>query len=119
MSARELAAAAIQTAGDAFTRYYAAVGSHDTGLHGGTVRFTRNGELLTLHGDELIPGVAVGGTVALTPARNPLAAFGVLAHLTTGGGRFVARWTISGSNAVATITGTVGGQAVAGSTPAP
>ena len=68
--ALKLAAAAIQTAGDAFTRFYAAVGNHDTGLYGGTVRVTRNGQLLTLHQDQLIPGVAVTGTVAL-PAVQP------------------------------------------------
>lgn len=120
VSALELAAAAIQTAGDAYTRYYAAVGNHDTGLRGGTVTVTQNGQLLTLHQDQLVPGVAVSGTVALTAAKNPLDAFDVLAHLTaTGGGTFVARWTISGSNAVATINGSFGTQTVAGTTPAP
>jgi hypothetical protein len=120
VAARELAAAAIQTAGDAYTRYYAAVGNHDTGLRGGAVTVTRNGQLITLAHDELIPGVAVSGTVALTTAKNPLDEFDARAHLiTTGGGTFEARWTISGSNAVATITGTVGKQRVAGTTSAP
>ena len=117
---RELAAAAVETAGDAFTRFYAAVGNHDTGLHGGTVTVTHSGELLTLRQDQLIPGIAVSGTVVLTAAKNPLDSFDALAHLTTtGGGTFTARWTISGSNAVATISGTVGTRAVAGATPAP
>jgi pimeloyl-ACP methyl ester carboxylesterase len=116
----ELAAAAIQTAGDAYTRFYAAVGNHDTGLRGGTVTVTHNGQLLTLHHDRLIPGVAVSGTVALSPSKDPLNQYDVLAHLTTtGGGTFTARWTISGSNAAAAISGTVGTQAIAGTTPAP
>ena len=119
VSTLELAAAAVETAGDAYTRYYASVGNHDTGLHGGTVTVTHNGQLLTLD-EELIPGVAVSGTLALTPSKDPLAVFDALAHLTTtGGGTFVARWTISGSNAVARINGTVGTQTVVGTTPAP
>ena len=118
--ARRLAAAAIATAGDAYTRYYAAVGNRDTGLHGGTVVVTKNGRLLTLHRDQLIPGVAVSGTLALQPSKNPLDQFDVLAHLTTTGrGKFVARWTISGTHAVAEIRGTVGTRTIAGSTAAP
>jgi pimeloyl-ACP methyl ester carboxylesterase len=120
VAARELAAAAVQTAGDAFTRFYAAVGNRDTGLHGGTVAVTHTGQLLTLHRDQLIPGVAVSGTVALTASKNPLDGFDALAHLTTtGGGTFTARWAVFGSNAVATINGTVGPQTVAGTSPAP
>jgi hypothetical protein len=38
---------------------------------------------------------------------------------TTGGGAFTARWTIFGANAVAAISGTVGTQTIAGTTPAP
>ncbi len=118
--ARKLAAAAIQTAGDAYTRYYAAVGNHDTGLHGGRVAVTKNGQLLTLHRDQLIPGVGVSGTMALSPSKNPIDQFDVLAHLTiTGGGRFIARWTIFGSHAVARIHGTVGGRPIAGTAAAP
>jgi pimeloyl-ACP methyl ester carboxylesterase len=117
--ALELAATAIQTAGDAYTRFYAAVGNHDTGLHGGTVTVTHNGRLLTLHQDQLIPGVAVSGTVALSPSKNPLDYLDVVAHLRTEGASFTARWTVSGSNAVAVITGTVGGQTITGTTPAP
>ncbi len=117
---RALAAAAVETAGDAFTRFYAAVGNHDIGLRGGTVRVTHTGQLLTLHHDQLIPGVAVSGTVVLTAAKNPLNWLDAVGHLTTtGGGTFTARWTISGSNAVATITGTVGTHRVAGTAPAP
>ncbi len=116
----ELAAAAIQTAGDAYTRFYGAVGNHDTGLHGGTVTVTHNGQLLMLHQDQLIPGVAVSGTVALSPSKNPLDYLDAVAHLTTaGGGTFTARWTISGANAAATINGTVGSQTIAGTAPAP
>ncbi len=118
--ARRLAAAAIATAGDAYTRYYAAVGNHDTGLHGGTVAVTKDGRLLTLDRDQLIPGVAVSGTMALSPSKNPVDQYDVLAHLTTtGGGRLIARWTISGSHAVAAIDGTVAGRPIAGTTAAP
>jgi hypothetical protein len=64
--------------------------------------------------------VAVSGTVALSPSKDPLNQFDVLAHLTTtGGGTFTARWTISGANAVATVSGTVGPQTIAGTMPAP
>ncbi len=41
-----------------------------SGLAGGTVKASHGGAVLTLHGDRLIPEVAVSGTVTLTPAAD-------------------------------------------------
>lgn len=120
VAARQLAAAAVQTAGDAFMRLTASVGNHDTGLHGGTVTVSRQATLITLTQDQLIPGVAVSGTITLRPASNPLDDQELTARLTTtGGGAFTARWTDAGAGAIATVTGIVDGQPVSGTMPAP
>jgi pimeloyl-ACP methyl ester carboxylesterase len=123
-AALRLTAAAVQTAGDAVARYAATEATHDRGLHGGTTTAARSGELLTLRRDQLIPGVAVSGTVTLAPA--PLAEDGqtAVASLTvTGeGGRpatVTATWTTSGSDAIARVAGEVDGSGVSGMMPAP
>ena len=66
--ALRLAAAAVDTAGDAIARWQATEDRRDHGLHGGTVAVAANGSSLTLRADELIPGVPVSGTVTLGPA---------------------------------------------------
>ena len=118
-----LAAAAVSTAGDALARYRAIEASSDSGLHGGSVTAVNGGSLLTLAGDELVPGVRVSGTVTLTP--SPIAVNGDIAAaaLTVSAAglpkaAFTATWTTAGA-AAAEIAGTVGAQAVQGSMPAP
>ncbi len=120
----QLAAAAVSTAGDAIARYDAIETRHDRGLAGGSVTASRGGALLTLHGDQLVPGVAVSGTVRLAPAADPEDGATVLAMLTTkapgvGRGSFTATWATSGAGAQAQLVGSVGAQPVAGSMPAP
>ncbi len=119
-----LAAAAVSTAGDALARYRAIEASPDGGLHGGSVTAGSGGSLLTLAGDELVPGVRVSGTVTLAP--SPIAVNGDVATalLTVSASgmpkaSFTATWTTAGTAAAAEIAGTVGAQAVQGSTPAP
>jgi pimeloyl-ACP methyl ester carboxylesterase len=120
----DLAAAAISTAGDAVSRYTAIEASLDHGLAGGTVAAGHDGSLLTLRRDQLVPGVAVSGTVELTPDPIPSDGDAALAKLTVkapglGAASFIATWTTAGAGAVAQIVGTVGGQSVAGTMPAP
>jgi pimeloyl-ACP methyl ester carboxylesterase len=119
-----LAAAAVQTAGDALARYAATEVTADRGLFGGTVSVTRGGALITLHDDRLLPDVAVSGTVKLSPAADPLAGEAVEVALTTAAthlpaGSFAASWTTSGAGARATVSGSVGGDSVSGTMPAP
>jgi pimeloyl-ACP methyl ester carboxylesterase len=119
-----LAAAAVATAGDAIARYSAIEAALDHGLAGGTVKASHGGRRLTLHADRLLPEVAVSGTVALTPAPDAADGESVLATLTvkTPGVRrasFTATWTTAGMGARAQLVGSVGGQPVAGTMPAP
>jgi pimeloyl-ACP methyl ester carboxylesterase len=122
--ALRLGAAAVQTAGDAVTRWTAIEAKRDAGLHGGSVTVSRGGTLLTLKHDQLVPGVAVSGTVELR--RSPAASDGetAVARLTTHArglapASLSAVWTTAGAGASAQVTGSVGGQALAGSMPAP
>lgn len=123
-AALRLAAAAVQTAGDAVVRFQATEAAADHGLHGGSVSVGRGGALLSLSGDQLIPGVPVSGTVALSPA--PIAEDGQTAVATltvsVAGLRpasLTATWTTSGPEAVARVVGEVAGASVSGTLPAP
>jgi pimeloyl-ACP methyl ester carboxylesterase len=120
----QLAAAAVATAGDAIARYDATEAKHDYGLAGGTVAAEREGAQLTLQRDELIAGVAVSGTVELTPSaiasdgRTAVATLSVkAAGMPTAS--LKASWTTAGAQAQAQVLGTVGKQPVAGTMPAP
>lgn len=120
----QLAAAAVQTAGDAIARYEATEATSDRGLRGGTVQVEEGGRTLALNGDRLIEGVAVSGTVTLAAA--PIAEDGqsVLARLTVAvegqpDSSFTATWTTAGTGAVAQVSGQVGSTLVAGTMPAP
>ncbi len=119
-----LAAAAVTTAGDAVARNAALEVSTDVGLYGGTVTSSHGATRLTLAHDQLIGGVRVSGTVALSPAPDPEDGELAVAQLTaTAPGLrhsvIHAGWTTSGSGALARVTGTVEGAAVAGTMPAP
>lgn len=61
---RRLAAAGIDTAGDALARLQSISGTRDDGLYGG--RAVESGSTLRLTGDEFVPGVHVTGTVVVT-----------------------------------------------------
>lgn len=113
----EAAAAAVATAGDAVARVQGIGAVPDVGLYGGTVVPARAGTRLTLAGDQLVPGVAVSGTVDVGPAT-------VTAVLTVAGTglpptSLSASWPAGSGVATATVTGISGGVAVAGTCPAP
>jgi hypothetical protein len=123
-TALRLAAAAVQTAGDAVARWQAIEAARDRGLHGGTVSASKGGTVLTLRGDQLIAGLPVSGTVTLLPA--PLAEDGQIAVATLslparsgGPASLTATWTTAGAGAVARVGGQVAGSSVSGTMPAP
>src|SRR5271166_646157 len=124
-AALRLGAAAVSTAGDALARYQAIEASPDAGLHGGSVTAARGGAELRLHEDRLLPDVAVSGTVTLTP-NEPIEAGGdsvtaVLSASAPGlrAASLTATWSTAAPDAEAVVLGTVEGEAVAGSMPAP
>ena len=119
-----LAAGAVQTAGDAIARWGAIEAKLDHGLAGGTVTAMREGSLLRMKHDQLIPGVAVSGTVRSSP--SPVAGAGrrVFAKLTVKAAgmpalSLTASWTTAGAKAQARVTGRGGGHRLAGTMPAP
>jgi pimeloyl-ACP methyl ester carboxylesterase len=117
-----LAAAAVSTAGDAIARYQAIEARHDHGLEGGRVSAFDEGLAFTLRRDQLVPGIAVSGTLALAAAPAPQDGLAVLAKLTvkapaTRRASFTATWTTAGAEAQ--VTGMVGRTPLAGSMPAP
>ena len=80
------------------------------------------GQTLRLTGDQLVPGVAVSGTIRLTAAADPLEGQSVIAQLAANapgvhGASFTAGWNTQGAQAQ--VVGTVGGEPVAGTMPAP
>jgi hypothetical protein len=114
----KLGAAAVATAGDAVARFNDMAGVLDHGLHGGTSKALRGGAAFRLNGDSLIPGVAVSGSIQVSAttvtAKLTTAAAGVPVAM------FVAHWAVGGgSGALAQVTGSAAGQAIAGSTYAP
>ncbi len=113
----QLGAAAVATAGDAVHRESSIGAVRDTGLHGGTVTPVGAGRRLRLDRVEFVPGVAVTGTVVATAAK-------VVAQVTVTGpdgtaATVSARWASTGAGAVADVSGTVGGQLLVGTSPAP
>ena len=112
-----LVAAAVATAGDAVARSQGIGAVRDAGLHGGTVRTTGSGDHLTLAGDQLVPGVAVSGTVrvgetVVTALLGVVGPSGRSVDLT-------ASWPVTGATAVAQVTATAGGRAFTATCPAP
>ncbi len=119
-----LAAAAVTTAGDAIARYSAIEAPLDHGLAGGTVKASHEGDLLTLHDDRLIGEAPVSGTARLTPAPDGEDGQSAIATLTVKApgvrhASFTATWTTAGADARAQVVGSVEGQPLAGTMPAP
>jgi pimeloyl-ACP methyl ester carboxylesterase len=109
-----LAAAGVLTAGDAEARYQAIGLRHDVGLHGGTVVASDN--VLTLHGDILVPGVSISGEVTLAGTTVTARVSCVSAGLAT---TLVAMWPLYGGSATATIHGVAAGVDFTGTMSAP
>jgi pimeloyl-ACP methyl ester carboxylesterase len=113
----KLAAAAVQTAGDAVARYESVGASPDAGLYGGTVTASSSGGQLKLTGDELVPGVKVSGTVTIgaTTVTADLTARAA-GHAVTS---IKGSWPLYGGSAKAAVTFTARAASGSGWTPAP
>jgi len=113
----KLAAAAVQTAGDAVARYESVGASPDAGLYGGTVTASSSGGQLKLSNDELVPGVKVSGTVTIgaTTITADLTARAAGDAVTSIKGS----WPLYGGSARAAVTFTAGAASGSGWTPAP
>jgi pimeloyl-ACP methyl ester carboxylesterase len=116
----ELAAAAVQTAGDAWSRIESITGTRDVGLYGGTVSET-SGDKLTLSDDELVPGVKVSGTVTMSGTDESSVLTAVLRAQGPGGATATVKgsWHLYGGSARADVTVSSGGGTATGSMPAP
>jgi pimeloyl-ACP methyl ester carboxylesterase len=120
----QAAAAAVQTAGDAISRYQAIEAKRDRGLEGGSVSASHDGSLLTLDRDQLVDGVAVSGTVALSPSANPLDGQAAQATLIvkvagTPAVSLTAGWTTAGEDAEAQVSASAAKLSFTGTMPAP
>jgi pimeloyl-ACP methyl ester carboxylesterase len=100
-----LAAAAVLTAGDAWSRYESITGNHDTGLYGGSVT-AHDGDRLSLAGDELVPGVKVTGTLTITGSGEDTNVSVVLSAQSAGlpAARVTGSWPLYGGSAKAAVT---------------
>jgi pimeloyl-ACP methyl ester carboxylesterase len=120
----QLAAAAVATAGDALTREQAIEFSSDHGLFGGLVTAANEGSRLTLDHDQLIPQVAVSGTVTLSSDPVEIDGQIAVAKLTAKvhglpKESLTATWTTAGASAQAAVSGHVKKLSLTGSMPAP
>jgi hypothetical protein len=98
----KLAAAAVDTAGDALARYASVGASPDAGLYGGTATAAASGLSFRLRSDSLVPGVAVSGTVTIRGS----VVFAVLSAHGPGGvaiSRVTATWALYGGAARASV----------------
>lgn len=80
--------------------------------------------MLALKGDQLVPGVSVSGTIALSPAPLPEDGETVVATLRAQGpaassAKLSATWTTAGAEAVARVAGVADGGSLSATLPAP
>ena len=111
--ARQAAAAALASAGDELSRFPLLDGDRDLGLRGGTVTFSGNGLLATLHDVRWVTGARTDGTARLDPATGLVTARLAVRY---GGGtvRLTARWLLfAAQDQPAAITGTAGSRRLA------
>jgi hypothetical protein len=115
----ELAAAAVQTAGDAVARFESIGVTNDSGLYGGGVK--ASGQMLRLSDDELVPGVRVSGTVTITGTTTGTAIKAALRARASGlaEAHVSGSWLLYGGSATAAVTVASGGATASGSMPAP
>jgi pimeloyl-ACP methyl ester carboxylesterase len=114
-AALRVAAAVVDTAGDALARMDAIDGTLDHGLYGGTVR-EGAGDTLALDQDQLVPGVAVSGRLTLEAG---VASGRMVASSPGGLAKLEVSWPLGGNDALAQVGGRVGNQSVVGQLPAP
>jgi len=118
---RRIAAAVLETAGDAVAQWYATSGTKLRGLRNGTFSYsgTSTGYKFTLTNDRWTQDVAVSGTVTWNVETNAVTATLTFASDSGSSGKVNLSWNDANINAVATIQGTIDGVAVQGQRVAP
>jgi pimeloyl-ACP methyl ester carboxylesterase len=122
-SARELAfaSAAVQTAGDALARWNINYSGHGVGLRGGHWSY-RQPDLVAryaLDGVRWAGDLAVSGTAAWDQRDGAIRAVLTFTDPDGGAARLVARWNDRDHDAVATLSGRIGGHRLEATMPAP
>ncbi len=114
-----LASAAAETAGDALARYFVNSGGSGVGLRGGTFTFEASdtGHNFTLDQLRWAEDLAVSGTIRWDQSTGDIAADLTLAGAATG--TLSLTWNDRDTDAMARITGTIDGRAVAAERIAP
>jgi pimeloyl-ACP methyl ester carboxylesterase len=114
-----LASAAAETAGDALARYFVNSGGSGVGLRGGTFTFEASdtGHNFTLDQLRWAEDLAVSGTIRWDQSTGDIAADLTLAGAATG--TLSLAWNDRDTDAMARITGTIDGRAVAAERIAP
>ncbi|HET9019101.1 MAG TPA: alpha/beta fold hydrolase, partial [Acetobacteraceae bacterium] len=117
---RALAAAAVQTAGDALARWWL-TDSSMPGLRGGKFSVAIDGDevMVTLQALRWTEDLAVSGRVAWNQATGAVQARLRLSAADGRGGEVQARWNDRATDARATLSGSIGGDALAAETDAP
>lgn len=114
-----LASAAAETAGDVLARYFVNSGGSGVGLRGGTFKFEASdtGHSFTLDQLRWAEDLAVSGTIRWNQSTGDVTAELTLAGAATG--TLALAWNDRDTDAVARITGTIDGRAVAAERIAP
>ena len=109
-----VAAAALETVGDALARYYVAFGYDNAGLRGGTFHFapTPLGYRFVLTGLQWTQDVAVSGVVNWDQVHGTVEANLDAVQQAGVSGKLHMRWDALAANAVAELDGSLGGKAV-------
>ena len=108
---RQLAAAALETAGDVVAQWYATVGSYLRGLRGGRFNYveTANGYKFTLKQLQWTEDVAVSGTVVWNMSTNIVTAQVDLVANGAAAGSLNMRWDDADFHAIASVAGQING----------
>jgi pimeloyl-ACP methyl ester carboxylesterase len=111
---RQLAAAALETAGDVVAQWYATVGSYLRGLRGGRFDYveTANGYKFTLKELQWTEDVAVSGTVVWNTSTNIVTAQVDLVANGAAAGSLNMRWDDADFHAIASVAGQINGARV-------
>jgi pimeloyl-ACP methyl ester carboxylesterase len=119
--ARGVAAAAVQTAGDAAARWYVNYSGTDVGLHGGAWSYSQDGKVPTFTLKDLrwAADLAVSGTVVWDQRDGAISADLRFAGDDGTAGKLTAQWNDRASLRPALVSGVVGGQVLVGTMPAP
>jgi pimeloyl-ACP methyl ester carboxylesterase len=111
---RRIAAAALETVGDVIARYYVSYNFVESGLRGGSYTYAASnvGYDFDLQDVRWTQDVAVSGTVSWDQTSSAITAQLTLRNGGTALGTVSVSWNDADTNAVASVTGTIGGAAL-------